>query len=185
MTQNTDNEIGQISLGLYLAFFGLLLGCAYFVVRPFFEWNEGYFAVFETIIICLFLIVFAIVGIINTIYICIKTKGASSSLDIGFLILILVMVGGSIFIGSFAIKPLYYTIFETKTTTTTYEYYLKSFENQKRAGAYEYYLYFDDDTRVKINKTTYQKLRLNNEYSLKLTYKPKAEILYDLQISLK
>ncbi|MGK8251259.1 hypothetical protein [Moraxella lacunata] len=182
MTKDTDNQTGQISSGLYLGFFGLLLGGAYFVIRPFFDWNEGYFAVAETMIGCTFIIAMCVAGNASVIYTYIQAKNKGVSLDIRFVIIALAVFFGTLFMGQFVVKPLYYAIFEKKATTTTNEYYLKRFEQQKRAGVYDYYLYFDDKKCVKINPKTYHTLKIKDNATLTLTYQEKAEILYQLTI---
>ncbi|MBE9579742.1 MULTISPECIES: hypothetical protein [Moraxella] len=79
----------------------------------------------------------------------------------------------------------YYILFEHKQTATTDIYDLTKRENR---GRYEYYLRFDDkkgvdDVKiVRINKSTYDKLKIKSNDTLVITYKDKARILYDLQV---
>lgn len=73
----------------------------------------------------------------------------------------------------------YYTLFEHKKVVVTDNYVLKRYEYR---GNYRYYLSFDDSQTVRINKSTYQKLKVNTVYDLTITYQPKAEIVYEIKM---
>ncbi|WP_066805524.1 hypothetical protein [Moraxella oblonga] len=73
----------------------------------------------------------------------------------------------------------YYTLFEHKKVVVTDNYTLQKYEYR---GNYSYYLSFNENQTVRINKSTYQKLKVNTVYELTITYQPKAEILYEIQM---
>lgn len=84
--------------------------------------------------------------------------------------------------------PAYHLLFDKKIITTTNNYtVLEEVESIGRGGGtYKtYHIVFDNETKLRINKHTYNHLKDNHDYKLTIVYKPTVKVLHDLQISSK
>ena len=184
MAFNTDIQEKPKHLNL-LIIIGIVM-FLYVLIRPFLDWNEGLTASIEIVLVALFVGAFFLFGIVSFIYIFFKAipNFKSFAQMIGFLAFVLVFIFSALFFVEKAVTPALYVVFENKKTIITSDYQVKSYQQAKRVGVDNYFLYFDHN-KVQINKSTYQKLRTGQIYDLTVTYKPRAEVLYDLQISQK
>ncbi len=152
--------------------------------------NEGYISVYFSIMYFLTISIFGILGLaFGVMGLFGSNENITPLVGLGLMLILLTVV---IFYFPKSKNKVYNAIFENKITVVTDNYGLWDIPSSRSPT--EYYLYIgengkDDigktDDRVSINEKTYRQLMIKKESILTITYQPKAEILYDLQISTK
>lgn len=158
-----------------------IIGYSYFDIHQGFlgALNKSISFIFLFIPFC-FLIFFGYLRILKYIYF---NEGKIEFLK--YLFIAILMYPALIFGIFYGIKSVYDIILDEKIVVSVNDYELNKEKTFYRGDNYVYYLKFNKSEMVRINPTTYHKLYGNDKYHLIITYKPKAEILYDLQISSK
>ncbi len=152
--------------------------------------NKSYISVYFAIMDFLTISIFGILGLaFGAMRLLGNNENITPLVGLGLMLILLTMV---IFYFPKSKNKVYNAIFENKITVVTDNYGLWDISSSRSPT--EYYLYIgengkDDigktDDRVSINEKTYRQLMIKKESILTITYQPKAEILYDLQISTK
>lgn len=152
--------------------------------------NESYISVYFSIMDFLTISIFGILGLaFGVMELFGNNENITPLVGLGLMLILLTVV---IFYFPKSKNKVYNAIFENKITVVTDNYGLWDIPSSRSPT--EYYLYIgengkDDigktDDRVSINEKTYRQLMIKKESILTITYQPKAEILYDLQISTK
>lgn len=149
--------------------------------------NEGYVAAYFSIMQFFAILIFGILGVSFAILGFLGNNDNITPISgLGLMLILLFMV---FFYFSKTKNKAYNAVFEDKKTVITDNYALLDVPNSRSPN--EYFLYIGEhdisntNERVYINEKTYRKLISKNSYVLTITYQPKAQILYDLQIAPK
>lgn len=131
-------------------------------------------------VVGVFIWIFFIIAVIK------DKKSLGRSLFMSSFYIILISIFFASFISTSNIYG-YYILFDknivvkTKNYSVTKEVIETNVGRGLDDGVY-YYIIFDNDVKLRINKDTYHYFENKIDYEIIITYKPKAEILYDIQI---
>lgn len=134
-------------------------------------------------VVGIFVWVFFIIGVIKD-----KNSLGRSLFMTGFYIILICLFFG-FFISKNTISG-YHLLFDKNIVVKTKNYSVAKEVIETNVGrglndGVYYYIVFNDDIILRINKDTYDYFENKTDDEIIITYKPKAEILYDLQISSK